>query len=314
MLKISFLEKPEKLVEIALKRASKRAIGTRDRGRKSEKTAVCFSNYLMERLEKAVTAMPSEARLGAFNYELLLTMEPERNIQKMRSHLATAKKLLAKRKRAALRGIRKHPDGRHFSELLGRSNSILRSLDETFKRFNALQKKLKELPSIDRNAKTLILAGYPNSGKTTVLKRLTGSSPKIAAYAFTTKKLNLGSFEWKFMRIQVVDTPGLLDRKVEKRNEIEKRALLALSHLADLVGFIVDCSEQAASLQKQLSLFKNIRKEFAGIPTIVLLNKVDVATEGQKDAARELFSEWETVEFYEEKSGKIRELVGKSLY
>jgi len=314
LIKIAFLEKPERLVEIALKKAIKESRGKKPWQKKEEKKIVCFSNYLIKRLETAASRVPSEKKLGSFNYELLKTMESERNLKQMRAHFLAGKKLLSKRKRVALRGVRRASEkAKHFSELAGRSNSILKSMRETFNEFNSLQRKLRELPYIDPNAKTIVLAGYPNAGKTTILKRLTGSKAKVADYAFTTQKLNLGSFEWKHRKIQVVDTPGLLDRKPEKRNQIEKKATLALSRLSDLVCFVVDCTE-STGLKEQLALFKSVKKEFTGKKTIALLNKVDIATSEEVKRCKQLFGTTTLIEFKAEKTSEIRNKIGEILY
>lgn len=319
MRKAFYLEKPEKLVEIALKKASRKASrfkGKKDKKSRIEKKAVLFSNYLLERIDRAVVSIPSKEGLNAFHFELLKTIEGEQKINRMRSHFLTVKKLLLKRKRAALKRIRsgKGNAQKDFSELIGRSRSILESLNKTIKELNSLQRKIKELPDIDFKTKTLILAGYPNVGKTTILKRLTGSSPKIAEYPFTTKKLNLGYFEWRHRKIQVIDTPGLLDRALEKRNAIERKAVLALKHLAGLIGFIVDCSEQAIELKEQLALFESIKKAFNEKKIVVLLNKLDIATKEQVMNAKKMFESEEIIEFPEEKSREIREFLGAKLF
>ena len=43
-------------------------------------------------------------------------------------------------------------------------------------------------------------------------------------YAFTTKSLFVGHMDHKYLRWQVIDTPGLLDRPLEERNTIEMQA------------------------------------------------------------------------------------------
>ncbi len=40
-------------------------------------------------------------------------------------------------------------------------------------------------------------------------------------YAFTTKSLYVGHMDYKYLRWQVIDTPGILDRPLEERNTIE---------------------------------------------------------------------------------------------
>ncbi|MCD6542320.1 MAG: 50S ribosome-binding GTPase, partial [Thermoplasmata archaeon] len=78
-------------------------------------------------------------------------------------------------------------------------------------------------------------------------------------------------------RYQIIDTPGLLDRPLEKRNKIELQAIAALKHLADLIIFILDPTETCGyGLKEQMNLLKSIKKEFSGIPIIVVENKSDL--------------------------------------
>jgi len=43
----------------------------------------------------------------------------------------------------------------------------------------------------------------------------------VQPYAFTTKSLFVGHMDYKYLRWQVIDTPGILDRPLEERNTIE---------------------------------------------------------------------------------------------
>lgn len=45
--------------------------------------------------------------------------------------------------------------------------------------------------------------------------------PRPQPYAFTTKSLYVGHMDYKYLRWQVIDTPGILDRPLEERNTIE---------------------------------------------------------------------------------------------
>ncbi|MBU4256304.1 MAG: 50S ribosome-binding GTPase, partial [Candidatus Thermoplasmatota archaeon] len=83
-------------------------------------------------------------------------------------------------------------------------------------------------------------------------------------------------FEIKYRKYQVIDTPGLLDREFSKRNQIEKQAVLALRHLANVIVFIIDPTEHCGyPLDVQLKLLDDIKKTF-NIPVIEVENKSDV--------------------------------------
>ncbi len=43
----------------------------------------------------------------------------------------------------------------------------------------------------------------------------------VQPYAFTTKSLFVGHMDYRYLRWQVIDTPGILDRPLEERNTIE---------------------------------------------------------------------------------------------
>ena len=84
-------------------------------------------------------------------------------------------------------------------------------------------------------------------------------------------------------RIQFVDTPGILDRPAEERNQIEKQALSAMMNVANIILFILDPSEHCGyPMDVQLHLLDEV-KGMVDVPLIVVANKSDFRT--RKDIA-----------------------------
>jgi nucleolar GTP-binding protein len=132
---------------------------------------------------------------------------------------------------------------------------------------------LKELPSL-KDEPTVIVAGLPNVGKTSLLKSITGSKPKIQPYPFTTKGLMMGYLPYRYTEIQFIDTPGLLDRK--KKNSIEVHSQIALEKIGQLVMYVFDVSETCGyTIEQQMKFYKRMKRE-SDKPMIAVVNKIDV--------------------------------------
>lgn len=109
------------------------------------------------------------------------------------------------------------------------------------------------------------------------MNKVTRADVDVQPYAFTTKALFVGHMDHRYLRWQVVDTPGILDRPLEERNTIEMQAITALAHLQCCVLYFLDISEQCGyPLEQQLTLFESIRPLFANKQVMMVANKTDV--------------------------------------
>ncbi len=159
------------------------------------------------------------------------------------------------------------------TEFLGRISSMVKQLKKDFEYLEASRKVLKGFPTIKTGLKTIAIAGFPNVGKTTLLHKLTGSKAEINSYPFTTKALNVGYVGKGKDRIQLIDTPGTLDR-FEKMNDIERVAYLAIKHLASKIIYVYDLTEEYP-LNKQIALYQRLKKDFE-LEIVNYLSKTDI--------------------------------------
>ncbi|XP_037071939.1 LOW QUALITY PROTEIN: nucleolar GTP-binding protein 1-like [Pollicipes pollicipes] len=162
---------------------------------------------------------------------------------------------------------------------LGRMATIMKRQNQSLQYLEQVRQHLSRLPSIDPNTRTLLICGFPNVGKSSFINKITRADVEVQPYAFTTKSLFVGHTDYKYLRWQVVDTPGILDHPLEDRNTIEMQAITALAHLRAAVLYIMDPSEQCGhTLEQQVQLFENICPLFANKPLLVVCNKSDVMT------------------------------------
>jgi nucleolar GTP-binding protein len=170
----------------------------------------------------------------------------------------------------------------------GRISSIINKQNKNLEYLNNIRGKLREIPSIDYTLPCVVFAGYPNVGKSSLVKNIsTNKKIEVQEYPFTTKKLILGhlEIERKFdtIKLQCMDTPGILDRPMSTRNNIELQAILALRLISDLIIFVFDPTPSCGySVDSQLELFHEIQNGFTKegeIKIIIVINKMDLASD-----------------------------------
>ena len=160
---------------------------------------------------------------------------------------------------------------------LGRMATICRRLKDPLVYLEQVRQHLGRLPSIDPNTRTLLICGYPNVGKSSFLRSVTRADVDVQPYAFTTKSLFVGHFDYKYLRFQAIDTPGILDHPLEEMNTIEMQSITAIAHLRSAILYFMDLSEQCGySVQAQIQLFQSIKPLFANKLVFIVINKIDV--------------------------------------
>ncbi|MBI5884766.1 50S ribosome-binding GTPase [archaeon] len=285
------------LIENAFRRARKKAEQTkkiRDRTKLAKQKELArvveAEAFIEEQLMNRVKAIPFINEMHPFYSALLACFTNERKLRKSLKHLISTIRVLRLVKKNATKLIHEHSEARAIQnarkEFYGRLASIVERAEEAISIINEAEKDLRQFPKVDFSLATLVLAGYPNVGKSTLLAKLTKAKPLIANYPFTTKGINLGYYEFKYRKIQVIDTPGLLDRPLEERNNIELQAIHALDFLEGSMLFVFDAGNSSGYTQEQqLSLLKQIAKTFKS-ELAVIINKTDLASGEELKQAR----------------------------
>ncbi|MCX9009970.1 MAG: NOG1 family protein [Candidatus Methanoperedens sp.] len=280
--KIPTVPTAEELLDKAFRRAARAKHGKRilDRASKlkaEESMLLTAANILSDNLINAVKKFPSFDQMPLFYMELADILV---GIEEMKMNLASiqwAGNKINEMARKYVGMMRDAEDAKVVrKQAFGRISSIVNSIDGSLRFLNEARNKLRKLPDISE-APTIVVAGYPNVGKSSFVALVSSARPEIASYPFTTKGLAVGHFIRNGVRYQVIDTPGLLDRPLEERNEIELQAISALKHVAKVILYIIDPSETCGyTLEKQMHLLQEIKKEFE-VPILVVANKVDIS-------------------------------------
>lgn len=160
---------------------------------------------------------------------------------------------------------------------LGRMCTLIKKLSGSLAYLEQIRQHMARLPSIDPNTRTILICGYPNVGKSSFINKITRADVDVQPYAFTTKSLFVGHTDYKYLRYQVIDTPGILDRPFEDRNIIEMCSITALAHLRSAVLFFLDISGSCGySIAQQAALFHSIKSLFMNKPLMIVCNKTDL--------------------------------------
>ncbi len=284
--KIPTVPTADELLDKSFRRAARAKHGKRILDRKSkleaeESMLLTAANILSDNLIGIVRKFPSFDEMPPFYLELADILV---GVEEMKMNLASVQWAGNKIHEIARKYVgimRESEDAKVVrKQAFGRIASIMQSIDGNLRFLNEARNKLKKLPDVS-DAPAIVVAGYPNVGKSSFVALVSSAKPEIASYPFTTKGLAVGHFTREGIRYQVIDTPGLLDRPLEERNEIELQAISALKHVGKAVLYIIDPSETCGyTLEKQMHLLGEIKKEFA-VPMLVVANKIDITAQAE---------------------------------
>ncbi|ALN62396.1 MULTISPECIES: Obg family GTPase CgtA [Lysobacter] len=162
------------------------------------------------------------------------------------------------------------------------------------------RKALPGLPGEERELKLELklladvgLLGFPNAGKSTLIRAVSAATPKVADYPFTTLYPNLGVVSVEAHRSFVIaDIPGLIEGAADGaglgaqflRHLQRTRLLLHLVDVAPMEGGVegVTPAEQVRAIENEL---RKHDPELLEKPRWLVLNKADLLLEEEQQAA-----------------------------
>ena len=177
-------------------------------------------------------------------------------------------------------------------ETFGRISSIVNKQNQNLVYLNEIRGDLRKIPSLDDTSPCVVVAGYPNVGKSSIVKLVsTNKKIDVQEYPFTTKELTLGHLEiqrrFDTIKIQIMDCPGILDRPMAQRNNIELKAILALRVISDLILFVFDPTPACGySIESQIELYQEVHQNFTKdteTEMFIVINKIDLASTKEID-------------------------------
>ncbi|TYL38322.1 GTP-binding protein [Natronococcus pandeyae] len=240
------------------------------------------ANIISDNLENVVTAWPDfayEDDVHPFYYELAdAIVDVDRLRQSLSEVMWASRKAreIHQEYQPKLRKTDVDTARKHRKQAFARLADIVEQVDDELIYINESRNDLRDLPEINPDEPTIVVAGYPNVGKSSFVNDVTNARGETASYPFTTRGIGLGHFERDHIRYQIVDTPGLLDRPPAERNEIETQAVSAIEHLADCMLVVLDPSAECGyPIESQLELRDAIADRFEDVPVLTIANKVD---------------------------------------
>ncbi|OAA61446.1 nucleolar GTP-binding protein [Cordyceps fumosorosea ARSEF 2679] len=251
-----------------------------------------------EKFASILESFPRLQDIHPFHKDLLNTLYDADHFRIALGQLSTAKHLIETISRDYVRLLKYGQSLFQCKQLkraaLGRMATLVKRLKDPLLYLDQVRQHLGRLPSIDPNTRTLLICGYPNVGKSSFLRSVTRADVDVQPYAFTTKSLFVGHFDYKYLRFQAIDTPGILDHPLEEMNTIEMQSITAIAHLRSAILYFMDLSEQCGySVSAQIQLFKSIKPLFSNKLVFVVINKIDVTR--PEDLEPELKAELEGI-------------------
>jgi len=252
------------------------------------------SNIVSDNLQNVVTTWPDIETLDPFYVELadaiiVSRTDGEGGIDAIKQHLSEVQWASRKAK-----DIHREYQGRMTSDAdtarklrkqaFARIADVVEEVADDLAAISEARDTLKTLPDIRPDEPTIVVAGYPNVGKSSFVNLVTNARNETASYPFTTTQIRVGHLERDRIRYRAtVDTPGLLDRPRRSETISSPRPSAPSSTSPTPSSSSLDPSGSCGyPLDVQLELRDAIEARF-DVPVLTIANKSDLTTDVEAD-------------------------------
>ena len=282
----------EELIDRALRRASKVEEKVRNPDYRARLTAVrkihSVADNLANPMISYVKAFPSFDSIHPFDREIIdLTVGVDK-LKKSLGAVDWARKeiLMISTKYVPRARARKSAENtmKIMSEAYTKMTNVVRQISKSFDFLISARSIFRNLPNVDTESSIAVFAGAPNVGKSSLIGAISSGKPEVKSYPFTTKAVSLGHVKKKYSILQVMDTPGLLDRSDSERNDMEKQGIAAFDFLDPIIVFLTDLTGTSGySLQMQTNLRDELKLRYPNCEWVDVLSKNDLDFEDELD-------------------------------
>ncbi len=151
---------------------------------------------------------------------------------------------------------------RNFKKHKG-SENMLANIKQRLNKLLEKQEKAKStgkttLKTIKKEGFQIALVGLANSGKSSLLARITNARPNIDTYPYTTKWPELGTLDYEGVKAQIVDLPSIGSEQFD----------VGITNNADLVLIVIESLEDLERVSQSLAKAQGKK--------LIVINKADL--------------------------------------
>lgn len=157
--------------------------------------------------------------------------------------------------------IRRAPSHKGGENLRAELKTRLKKLKEKSEKAS---KKSGGRKGIRKEGFQFVLIGFTNSGKSSLLSKLTNAQPLVANHQFTTFQPELGTFEFQGIKAQVIDQPSLGSDYFD----------VGLANNADCLIYVIENFEEIEKIKSKIPRARGKK--------IIVFNKSDLLNNEQK--------------------------------